>query len=633
MPDRKRVYTFQPSFGSAGQYYLPYAAGALLAEAFSHADIDAAYDNAGIFFKRDRLKDLVGRLDSPDIACFCCYVWNFEYNKAAARLIKERYPDCTVIFGGHQVARGPALLESEKYIDITVHGEGEEIFTMLLRSFLAGARLNTVPNIDYRAGDTIVSTAEASFRRVDYASPYASGIFDGIVRNDKETEFNAVLETNRGCPYRCSYCDWGNVGAGVRQFPLERAKEDIRWIAEHDIDYIGGSDANFGIFKNDIEITGMLIDAKRRYGHPEIFQTSYAKNSTENVFNISRALNECGMSKGVTVSYQTLSPLCQSDIGRSNISLGSFTDLLHKYNAIGIPTYTELIMGLPGETYDSFVDGIDTLLRAGQHHVIYIHACEWLPCSRMAADEYMSRYAIRTVHVPLNLPHVAVDEDDEVTEYSNLVVSTYTMTPSDWVRMSLFSAVIQAFHHMGLLKFFSLYSYYALGVPYKDFYSSFIDNCLKHPDTVGGKVVSDIMERSRAVLDGGCLTANDERFGNITWPLEEYAYLNVIIERDSFYDELKELIDMGSDAAFASELIGYQREMLRMPGVGSKELKFSWDLDEYFRRLEAGEPAQLQKKSVSYAVTDPDPAEDWPDYARRVVWYGRKSGSNLYSLS
>lgn len=60
-------------------------------------------------------------------------------------------------------------------------------------------------------------------------SPYLSGIFDDIIEhaNNVGYEVNALIETNRGCPYSCTFCDWGNGVLGkVKTFDLTRVKKN-----------------------------------------------------------------------------------------------------------------------------------------------------------------------------------------------------------------------------------------------------------------------------------------------------------------------------------------------------------------------------------------------------------------------
>ena len=70
-----------------------------------------------------------------------------------------------------------------------------------------------------------------------FPSPYLTGQFDALIRENPNTEFCAVVETNRGCPNHCAYCSWANNKARVRLVPLERVYSDLTWISEHKMEF------------------------------------------------------------------------------------------------------------------------------------------------------------------------------------------------------------------------------------------------------------------------------------------------------------------------------------------------------------------------------------------------------------
>jgi radical SAM superfamily enzyme YgiQ (UPF0313 family) len=44
-----------------------------------------------------------------------------------------------------------------------------------------------------------------------------------------------LWETNRGCPFQCTFCDWGSATAAkVNQFELDRLLREVDWFAEKD---------------------------------------------------------------------------------------------------------------------------------------------------------------------------------------------------------------------------------------------------------------------------------------------------------------------------------------------------------------------------------------------------------------
>ena len=107
-----------------------------------------------------------------------------------------------------------------------------------------------------------------------------------------EINFQAIVETNRGCPYMCSFCFWGMGGFNkkFRFFSLSRIKEIAEWCGKNRIKYIFCADSNFGIFERDLEVVNCFVQAKLKYGFPEKFRVCYAKNAENRVYEISKLL-------------------------------------------------------------------------------------------------------------------------------------------------------------------------------------------------------------------------------------------------------------------------------------------------------------------------------------------------------
>ena len=136
MPNRN-VYFVQAgySFGSGNRKngaYIPYAAGTVAAYAWRNELINAEYTLKGFTYCFDDIDKKLAEFESPFLVGFSNYVWNFEYNKQFARKLKSLYPECIVVFGGHQVPPDESLLDECDFIDFLIHGEGEETFSLLL---------------------------------------------------------------------------------------------------------------------------------------------------------------------------------------------------------------------------------------------------------------------------------------------------------------------------------------------------------------------------------------------------------------------------------------------------------------------------------------------------------------------
>lgn len=628
---KKNVYLAQINYLHGKSTFLPYAAGTLIANAKANSEIDSFYEFKEPLFIRQSIDSFFEKIDSPFLFGFSNYIWNHEYNKVLAKRIKEKFPECIILFGGHHISPDTSLMEKEDYIDIMCFGEGEEVFENLLLALKNGAPLYTVANIAYREKDSIYRTVTKKAERTDYPSPYLTGVFDSIIRNYPEIDFHSVIETNRGCPYNCAYCDWGNLQCSVRFFPEEKVISELNWLSDNNIRGFGCADANFGMFQRDEMFVDEMVRLHNEKGVLSRFQVSSAKNSNDRVFRISKKLNECGMDKGATLSFQSLSPVVLENIKRKNIPVETFTSLLNKYNEAGIATYSELILGLPGETFRSFVEGIDILLEAGQHSSIYIHDCEWLPCSAMGEKDYTEKHGIKYVLVPLNEPHTIINDNEEITEYSRLIVETSSMSREDWVKMNIYSATIQCFHHEGLLMLFALYLHYEKGVAYSEFYEAFIDFMFTTPDSVGGQVFRKLKDRFEDVAKGKAgLVWEDRRFGDVGWPSEEFTFLNIAVDIDRFYDETESFLrGYFDDDVLFENLLLYQKNVVKLPFKEKIDFVCNYDFKAYFSDLLCGNSASL-KEQTTRNIISPIRCDSWKDYARFVIWYGRKDSRNIY---
>lgn len=626
----KNVYFVQVGFSFDGSVYLPYAAGTLIANAKSYSEIDAQYSFPDIIYFREPLADAIAKLRDPFLVAFSASVWNMEYNKTLARMVKEKYPDCRIVFGGHSVRSDGELLRSENYIDYLLFGEGEEIFARLLLSFLGkDDPVEKIPSVAYRKDGKVISNPIAEpGDPAKFPSPFLTGVFDKIMKENSGREFLAVLETNRGCPYRCAYCDWVN-GKKMRFFPMEKIAAEIDWLGRNHIGYVFCGDSNFGMYERDYEITLLLVEAKKKYGYPEAFRVCYEKNSAERVFRICKKLNEVGMDKGATMAYQTLSPEALRNIGRKNLTMEHFSALLKQYNESNIPAYSELIMGLPGETRDSFCHGMCRILESGQHNSLSVYNCEMLPNAEMADPAYIKKYGINVIKVEFNHIHSAPEKKDEVQEYSYIIRSTDSMPPDDWTAANLFSVCLQTFHSLGILRYFAMYLYKENICSYYDFYNGLLDYLMN-----GSGKLSRLWHEFKEKYDdslSGDWTFHNILFGNITWFFEEGAFLEFVYEYDRCFEEiLPYLKKFGIPADLFDEIIAYSYLMLRKPMDKKRESVFEYDLDAYFNRIVLFDYAPPEQKKNLLTVTPDTFFNSIEEYAKYAVWFGRRKGRTIY---
>ena len=630
---KKNIYLVQVSavYGeSVKTAYLPYASGCLAAYAWSDPKIADNCNLGRFIFIRENIEHAVDSLEEPFLVGFSSYIWNMEYNREFARRLKEKYPECIIVFGGHNVDPYGKDLADMPWCDIVIHGEGEKPFKDLLLTYINNGSLAEVNNISYKDNGRIINTEKTPPCNIeDFPSPYLSGCFDSIIEKSGISP-SIIWETNRGCPNRCAFCDWGALKAKVRHFPMERIKAELDWMVKNKVEYVYCADANFGLFPRDTEIADLIIKYRDTHGYPQVFKTNYTKNRDEVVFEISSKLIDKGIGKSPTLSFQSLSPRVLDAIGRSNMELEHFKNLMVKYNSANVPVYSELILGLPEETYDSFADGICTLLDCGQHTCIGIYPCELLPNSLLADSSYMEKYGIKTVRTPFSQYHCKPVADD-VSELSNIIVSTNSMNIDDWRRSFIFSICVQAFHNLGLTRALAMYLRHEKNISYKDFYEKLIDWLNNQPEnSVSGGAYTHLKELTVDVSEGrGTFSVPYGENEIITWSFEEYIFFRISRELDRFFDELTQFIKMFEiEENISDALMSYQKSIIRQPFENCVTITSEYDFYGYFNRIYSDDYAPLEMKKTTI-VSEGTELRSWDEYARICIWYGRRDDAQL----
>ncbi len=467
---KKNIYLFQPQytmqFQGSTQNWLPYSAGCLWAYAIQHDFVTDNYHLDGLFFARDKLAEVLEKIKDPVVAGFSSYVWNEQYNLHMAHEIKKKYPDCKIVFGGPQVNRQD--LFDYPWIDIVMLSEGEKQFTQLLKDIHEGRDIQNV-----YMGQRITDLTELP-------SPFTTGVFDKIIADNPHILWQTPFETSRGCPFSCTFCDWGSLTySKVKQFEFDRLEQEILWMKNNPIAYIFMADANFGIFKNrDVELAKMFYKHLNDSRLDKI-AIQFAKNSNDHVIQIGKALGR--LMKGVTLSQQSMSEKTLEEIKRKNLDINKLGEMLEKTEAADLDAYSEMIIGLPGETLESWKDGMGEILEAGQHNCVEVWYAQTLKNSEMSSEESREKYGIKTVLVKDYI--FLYNDPDDIPEYVEVVCATKDMSTIEMVEAYMYSWMIVRFHVYGYTYVLSRYAR-RKGISYRQFYDKVFEKIkeTKHID-------------------------------------------------------------------------------------------------------------------------------------------------------
>lgn len=383
------------------------------------------------------LYERIGESESP-VVLLSSYVWNHELNMQAARRIKRSNPGALVVVGGPEIPKWPgeseAFLKANRAVDMAVLGEGELACAELLSHLATGNEegLEHIPGLVYRQGKDILRSGDRQrVKELDrLPSPYLNGEFDNWI----DQVPMATLETNRGCPYGCTYCDWGSATLEkVSKFSLQRVRQEVDYLGRKQMDSIFIADANFGMLEQDVEIARALVEARARYGYPKRLYTNFAKNGGRRLMSSIGILHKGGLLPTGIVALQTTDQATLEAIKRDNIRTASYEKMMEYFNSERIPMASDLMIGLPGQTVEALHEDLqfcfDWKISANGNYT------SMMPNAPMAEAAYRAEHAIET------------DAD-------NMIASTSTFSAEDleYMRKLYLSYLLMV--RMALLKYF-----------------------------------------------------------------------------------------------------------------------------------------------------------------------------------
>jgi radical SAM superfamily enzyme YgiQ (UPF0313 family) len=628
----------------SGQNYLPYTLGYLRGYAQKNLVNRERFKFLLPIYKRILVKTAVEALLDADIVFFSTYVWNARISLEIAKRVKQERSDLVVVFGGPQVPNiVEPFLRNNCFIDIACHGEGEIPFLDILENCTTG-EWEKIHSISYIGeNDKLIQNPQCK-RISDLStipSPYLEGVFTPLMEAYPDEQWIVLWETNRGCPFSCSYCDWGSsTDSRVYTFDLQRIFEEVDWFSNHKIEFVYCCDANFGILKRDIEIVKYVAENKRKYGYPKALSVQNTKNSTERSYEIQKVLSDAGLNKGVTLSLQSMNKKTLNSVKRQNISVDVFQELQHKFTADNVETYTDIILALPEETYETFKEGVSFVIENGQHNRIQFNNLSLLPNAEMGNPDYQKKYNFVTHETKIINIHGSLADTEEIYETQQLVVGTNTMPPEDWVKARVFSWMTSLLHFDKVMQIPLIIVHTMCSARYKDLIGVFTED-------VTSPILSEIhtffYDKAIDIQNGGAEYCESKEWLNIWWPADELILIKLCTENklDLFYAEAeKELgrflkkrgLSLPQGLLHGSTLLN--RNLIKLP-FQKKDLTIesSYNIWEIYQAALRGKSISLENGKRKYLIDRSSLTwSSWEDWCKEVIWYGNKKGAYLYRI-
>jgi hypothetical protein len=287
----------------------------------------------------------------PNIVGFTVYCWNLERSLYFAKKLKDIYAP-QIIFGGPEITADNPLIDS-RHVDFYVYGEGEAVFLKLLQDQTFWEKRNAA------------EPAAAIFR--DSPSPYLQNVLEPEIENVM------LLETQRGCPYRCGYCYYNKSHAGLAFADEGYLLQGVKWAIDHEIKelYLLDPSLNVRPGLKDLLEKIKLINKSRNL---EIISEIRAEAIDAQMADLFAA---AGFS-WFEIGLQSTNPRALEIMSRPT-NIKRFAQGAKLVKERGIVPAIDLIAGLPGDDLQGFSRSVEFVAQNNLHDDIQVFPLSVLP--------------------------------------------------------------------------------------------------------------------------------------------------------------------------------------------------------------------------------------------------------------
>jgi radical SAM superfamily enzyme YgiQ (UPF0313 family) len=370
-------------------------------------------NKAGIDCNFKLFKDPQKMIDSiksekPDVVGLAHYVWNMKLNHRVFEIVKKHVPNSLTIGGGPYFTDQNANENGARRFfsmyhncDAYIVNQGEKGFFELIKVFsesnknldqfrkinIPGSLINDLKKNDkVHIGKNIGALSDLN----DIPSPYLNGLLDTFF----EGPYMPLLETNRSCPYRCTFCAWGIGTQKLLRFDEERVLKEIEYIYERSkfATSLYIADANFGILDRDSKFAAKIYEGHKKTSFPNFVAVQWNKTRPDRVLKTAKEFRNIAQ---VGASLQSINGDVLNAIKRKNLTFDQIVQLRKELEKFGQEKiFSELIIGLPYETKESHIEANRQLIDLNfevQNYNLHL-----LPGTEMDTEESRKKYFKKT---------------------------------------------------------------------------------------------------------------------------------------------------------------------------------------------------------------------------------------------
>ena len=355
--------------------------------------------------------------ESPDVITFSVYIWNRRETLDLVDALTVARPELRIILGGPEVSfDDDVIFDHHPGLTALIRGEGEKPLRTLLSSWYQGHQPGAIPRTVLRHEEVLISGADSPpLANMDLIpSPFQRGL------TDLERGF-VYYETSRGCPFSCSFCLSARDNH-MRSYSMERIFSDLLFLMRNKVPKVKLVDRTFNY---DNKRTRELFSFILKHNQSTHFHFEIAAHLLDeptlkllDTIPVDTFQFEIGVQSTLESTLDT--------IGRK-VNLTKLEENVRRLRKNGrINLHLDLVAGLPGDHYDSFIASIDRVVALAPQH-LQIEPVKLLPGSplRDQATELQIRYDPNPPYTVLANQELSFTELQQLQEISRLIDLTY----------------------------------------------------------------------------------------------------------------------------------------------------------------------------------------------------------------
>jgi radical SAM superfamily enzyme YgiQ (UPF0313 family) len=438
------------------------------------------------FVKDPNIKLLNRFIKEEKIQILMCsvYTWNNDQMIQLIKQVKNNNPFLKIVFGGPHVMTlfdKNGYFEKYDFIDVAILGDGETAVTEFLDNTIESKPNKKIIGVAYKNDIENSSYVPARCLNIDAVSPYLDLKNEFIQRNKELDIFcqkikyfkKIVVDSNRGCPYRCTFCDWGgNTHTKVVKRTTETLYKELTLVLENKFDSLYFADANFGLYDRDVDIIKFIADYKDKHGYPtKDVSVSFAKTDKagDRILQIFRIGWKAGFFSHFRIDVQDFDQEVLNNIKRTNLSTHEILRIVGEIEKDSIPIKTQFIIGLPGQNKEkilkSYIDLLKLNLSANSSDLLVS-----LPGSEMSNPNYKKQHKLEISNLSIDdgkavciraLTEEAFQELSEHKvpimppdkwQYQSYITQSYSFNKLDYADMICMNKLMTIFEYNWVLK-------------------------------------------------------------------------------------------------------------------------------------------------------------------------------------